>query len=271
MRRRSSPKSTICSTNWSGASGSSGSPDAPLAGIGHIWVYRSVLQRRSFSLDRGHVMLATCSYVGISQPPNLAGCACFLICVWVHMGALVGPSVDDSSPLPNLRQWVNLRQGRLEPLGPMLEHGERLMAGDLTAIADGGFRHVVEEGLSLLKGQQLPSERRDYVLERLTTLLREAAVGSQVVARGALFIGSKERDAYESFSLLERHLGHRPGWRELLKRTEEALEALKSAPTAPTQIDPAASQLLEELRGSLRRAGVGGIRSLPEEIEFRRW
>jgi hypothetical protein len=145
------------------------------------------------------------------------------------------------------------------------------MAGDLASMAGVGFRHVVEEGLSLLKGEQLPAERRDYVLARLSTLLHEAVMGSQIVDREALFIGSQERDAYESFSLLERHLRHHRGWREMLQRTEDALNALKRSGDAPVQVRSTAVELLEELRGSLRREGIGGIRSLPEEIEFRRW
>lgn len=145
------------------------------------------------------------------------------------------------------------------------------MASDLAAIAGVGFRHVVEEGLSLLKGRDLPPERRDYVLERLGALLKGAVAGSQIVDREALFIGSRERDAYESFSLLERHLQHRQDWRQMLQSAEDALNALQRAHRPSEDVNSTAVELLEELRQSLRREGVGGIRSLPEEIEFRRW
>ena len=145
------------------------------------------------------------------------------------------------------------------------------MARELTTISGVGLRHVVEDGLSLLRGQQLPGERGEYVLERLSRLIHEAVVGSKIVEQEALFVGSKDRDAYESFSLFERHLRHHEGWRELLKGTERALDELKATGRPSEEVRPVAVEMLQEMQESLRRQGAGGIRSLPEEIELRRW
>jgi hypothetical protein len=143
------------------------------------------------------------------------------------------------------------------------------MAGELGTVASVGFRHVVEDGLSLLKDRRLPAGRREYVLDQLSKLLNDAARGQQIVANQALFVGSRDRDAYESYSLLDRHLRNEE-WEGRLKASQEALRRLLEGSAAPREARSAAIDLLKELLTSLERDASGGLASVPEDLDLSR-
>ena len=108
------------------------------------------------------------------------------------------------------------------------------------------------------------------MLERLATLLAQAIAGSKIVEEDAFFVGSTDKNAFQSYSLLERHIRHHNGWRGKLQGAELAFADLHGYP-AYGCAKSVATSLLRELLESLKREGVGGIPSVPEEIQLRRW
>ena len=105
------------------------------------------------------------------------------------------------------------------------------MASELATAASVGFRHVVEDGLSLLREQRLPAARQEYVLSKLVRLLSDAARGQEIMAEQALFVGAKEREASESYSLLDRYLQNED-WTTRLAVSRDALRRLKEGAAA---------------------------------------
>lgn len=143
------------------------------------------------------------------------------------------------------------------------------MAGEFGTTASVGFRHVIEDGLALLKEENLPDARRKFVLERLGRLLQEAARGREMIAKEALFVGSSSRSAYESYSLLERYL-HSSMWEKRLEASEQAIEELAGGSQVRQEAKRSAIELLEELLASLSREGSAGLPPVPEDLDFSR-
>lgn len=70
-----------------------------------------------------------------------------------------------------------------------------------------GLKHVIEDGLAVLHGQDLAPDRRDFVMRDLQTLLDRAIRGSRIASQAALFLGEDDRRAFGSFALIDRYLG----------------------------------------------------------------
>lgn len=70
-----------------------------------------------------------------------------------------------------------------------------------------GLKHVIEDGLALLHGQALAAARRDFVMRDLQTLLHQAIRGSQIASQSTLFLGEDDKQAFGSFTLIDRYLG----------------------------------------------------------------
>ncbi len=143
------------------------------------------------------------------------------------------------------------------------------MTSELGTVASVGFRHVVEDGLSLLRDQRLSKARREYVLEELMKLLTDAARGQEIMAEQTLFVGAKDRDAYDSYSLLARYLRDET-WKDRLDASREALRRLAAGSAAPNSERSAAIGLLKELLASLERDASSGLPLMPEHLDFSR-
>lgn len=144
------------------------------------------------------------------------------------------------------------------------------MVNESSLVASVGFRHIIEDGISILSDGNLDSERRKYVLEDLTSLLHEAMKGSDLVSRSSLFVRSDERSAFEAFSLLNRYLehGYDPSWREKLPATERAFDHLKKNVGVSPEERTTAIALLRELLVRIKRQSGMEIPEQPEEIRI---
>lgn len=129
--------------------------------------------------------------------------------------------------------------------------GERPSAGV-------GFRHVIEDGLSILSNRNIDPGRREYVLTELASLMRKASKASKLIGDTALFVGSDEKNAYESYSLLGRYLSkkHEEDFHTLLATGETAFERLQSNQNIDEDTRSAAVTLLEDLLSSLERETI---------------
>lgn len=144
------------------------------------------------------------------------------------------------------------------------------MTNESTLVASVGFRHVIEDGLTVLSNRHLNPERRKFVIEDLMSLLRQAAKGSDLANKSLLFVKSEERSAFEAFSLLNRYLehGYDPGWRDKLPAAEEAFTQLKNNADVSPDVRAAATTLLSELLTRIKRQGGMGIPGQPEDIRI---
>lgn len=144
------------------------------------------------------------------------------------------------------------------------------MANEFDLVASVGFRHVIEDGISILSNDGLDSERRKYVLDDLTNLLHKAMKGSDLVSRSSLFVRSDERSAFEAFSLLNRYLGYGydPDWREKLPAAERAFDQLKKNADVSPEERTTAIALLRELLVRIKRQSGMEIPEQPEEIRI---
>jgi hypothetical protein len=70
-----------------------------------------------------------------------------------------------------------------------------------------GLKHVIEDGVAVLSGQELAADRRDFVMRDLQTLLNQAIRGSCIASKATLFLGEDDKQAFGSFALIDRYLG----------------------------------------------------------------
>lgn len=132
------------------------------------------------------------------------------------------------------------------------------MSAQLTSFSTVGLRHVIEDTLAVFQGTSLPSARREYVLNDMLHLCREAKRGSQIASqRSRLFLNPHDEPAFEQFSLLARYLdnGLRTQWVDQLDQVCSVLEAvLDQREPADVQRDMVVAFLGNFLR-NLRRQG----------------
>ncbi len=129
------------------------------------------------------------------------------------------------------------------------------------------FRHMVEDGLTVLSEKQIEPSRRQFVLKGLRELMQEATRGSELVNKQNLLVSSVDRNAYESYSFIERHLRNHFN-EETIKVALGALEVLSANSVVSDEARTATVGLLEELLASVSRDGNISIQVEPEEIRF---
>lgn len=145
------------------------------------------------------------------------------------------------------------------------------MATVMSSTSSVAFRHVIEDGLSILSAKQLEPTRRKYVLEDLASLMREASRGFELANRNHLLVSSDERNAYESFSFLDRYLSNRYDdhlIRNVLQKAQATFDQLCNNNQVSQETQDLTVKLLEELLSSVKREGSRGIPSEPEEIKL---
>lgn len=101
------------------------------------------------------------------------------------------------------------------------------MYRETNSLTSVGFRHVLEDGLAILAGQQLNQDRKAFVLQDLAQVLTEAKQCSDVARGQGWFLANANQEAFELFSILERSLA-REGkqWHALLDAAASVLQAL---------------------------------------------
>ena len=133
-----------------------------------------------------------------------------------------------------------------------------------------GFRHLIEDGVAILQNRPIDADRRKYVLDDLSDLVLTAKRGSDLVRNNALFVASADRNAVESFSLLDRFLdeAETDQWKVILEQTEQALKQLQRGAVPTQESREAAIVLLKQILSGLIREPKPGVSSQPEEIRF---
>lgn len=134
-----------------------------------------------------------------------------------------------------------------------------------------GFRHLIEDGLAILRGETIRPDRRAYVLGDLSDLVLQAKRGSDIIRSSSLFVSPADRSAYESFSLLDRYLNEAENerWNDVLERTQEALNELrKQNPRLGDDQRNAAMCLFERILSGLNREPKPGISAQPEDLRI---
>lgn len=144
------------------------------------------------------------------------------------------------------------------------------MATVMSSATSIAFRHVIEDGLSILSAKSLEPTRRRYVLEDLASLMREASRGFELANRNHLLVSSDDRNAYESFSFLDRYLSSRydDELKNVLQKAQATFDQLCKNDQVAQESQDLTVKLLEELLSSIRREGNTGIPSEPEEIKL---
>ena len=137
---------------------------------------------------------------------------------------------------------------------------------ELNVASSIGFRHVIEDGLSILSDEGIDSDRRKYVLDDLINLLEQAKKGADLIKGHELFVGSDERDAFETYRLLERNLS--VNWNEKLDEAKCALDNLKNNSDLSVEMRGVAISLFKELHTRIEQQSSMGIPREPEEINI---
>jgi hypothetical protein len=147
---------------------------------------------------------------------------------------------------------------------------EREMANHPAWTSGLGFRQLIEDGLIILAGRPIDRDRRKYVLEDLADLVLHAKRGSDLVRNHALFVASADRNAYDSFSLLDRFLDQAESeyWKGILEQSEQALNELQANKPLRDQQREAAVGLLQRILSGLIREPKPGIPNQPEELRI---
>jgi hypothetical protein len=132
------------------------------------------------------------------------------------------------------------------------------------------LRHVVEDAILLIRdNKELAPSRRKSVLSDLEILFDEAYKGSELSHGGSLFVAPTEKNAFEAFSLFNRHLSEgAENWDQRLSRSREAVKALQSGQVPQNADLETVTSLLEGLLASLRKHTRGELRREPREFKL---
>ncbi len=137
-----------------------------------------------------------------------------------------------------------------------------------------GFRHLIEDGLTILSDRPINADRRAYVVQDLSELVLQAKRGADLVQNNALTATTADRNAFDSFSTLDRFLDrtHEDQWNNLLAKAGEAFAELRKGTRANLNEDQraAAAKLLKIVLSGLTRESKPGVPYGPEELRIGR-
>lgn len=131
-----------------------------------------------------------------------------------------------------------------------------------------GLRHVIEDGIAILKGSTFAPARREYVLDDLLDLFSKVVRGHELVQSPALFTGSADRGAFEAFSLLDRFLPNADDLpvQESLRQSARAFAQIKGGQVITPEQRDNLSDFLRQILARLERQDSAGLRNEPEQI-----
>lgn len=116
------------------------------------------------------------------------------------------------------------------------------MVAGIVHTSDVGMRHVIEDALSLLRGELEDVKRRDFVISDLTSLFESASRGSCLAAQEELFFGADEIYAFKKFTAVKKYLSadfDSSLW-DRLDETKEVLQDFSAKrDVAPQKVDNA--------------------------------
>lgn len=135
-----------------------------------------------------------------------------------------------------------------------------------------GFRHLIEDGLTILSGHPINPDRRAYVVQDLSELVLQAKRGADMVRSNALTVTTADRNAFDSFSILDRFWDrtHEDQWNNLLAKAGEAFDELRKGGRANLNDDQraAAANLLQHVLSGLTRESKPGVPYGPAELRI---
>jgi hypothetical protein len=135
------------------------------------------------------------------------------------------------------------------------------MAHDPNPLASVGFRHVIEDGLAILKGQQLQDDRKRFVLTDLARIADDAAASA--VRHEALMFSERRAESTQIFLLLKKRIPAGDSWQNWLKKAASAFTKLAhNHGNALPEEREAAQRFLSELSGCL--AGLPRMHARPQ-------
>jgi len=133
-----------------------------------------------------------------------------------------------------------------------------------------GFRHLIEDGLTILNGRPIGADRRAYVVQDLSEFMLQAKRGAALVRGDKLSVATDDKNAFESFSILDRYWdrSHEDQWNDLLAKAGEAFNELRKGRNAPLNEEQrtAAENLLQRVLAALNREPKPGVPYGPEEL-----
>jgi hypothetical protein len=127
------------------------------------------------------------------------------------------------------------------------------MSLQLAPAEDLSLHHVLENGLAVLRSEDIAPRRRSRVLESLTRIFAEAGTVSQALHAQNLLFAIEQRPALDRFTLFFRYL-HRDFGDNLVDRIQEAsqvLDELKNREVPETDSLARTQDLIERLLSAL--------------------
>lgn len=133
-----------------------------------------------------------------------------------------------------------------------------------------GFRHLVEDGLTILSEKPLERSRQTYVLEDLVSLLNKTLRGSNLLEDSSLFASAEDKKAFATYTFFDRYLGldlNEKGRKRILAATKAFKELQQGSKVSKEHREAAESLLNELLMGLKHKRGIG-VPEDPEEIRI---
>lgn len=134
-----------------------------------------------------------------------------------------------------------------------------------------GFRHVVEDAIAILNNDEIEATRRKYVLDDLSELLQKAMKGLDLDSQESFFVGSENRNAFDTFQFFNQYLGttDQDGWRKQLPVAMRAFEQLKEGEALESGEKEATVLLFSSLLHESRTQNNLGVPQEPQDIRIR--
>lgn len=139
---------------------------------------------------------------------------------------------------------------------------------ELAPSEDLGLRHVLEDGLAVLRSNTAAADRRDALLDRLIEIFSEADKGSRAAEARHFLFAIEQPVAFERFALFVRYLNDMLG-PDLPTRLTEATGALKHLREHNVRQDQEldrAAGLIESLISAIRADAA--LQPLESPVEF---
>ena len=133
-----------------------------------------------------------------------------------------------------------------------------------------GFRHVIEDALAILKNEEVDQNRRDFVLQDVDGLLREAIKGLDLERRDSLFVGSANRNAFDTLQFFDHYLSTagQEEWKDQLPEVQATFNNLLVG-NAVEEVQKATSiGIFELLLQRSKWQDFIGVPLHPEEIKI---
>jgi len=112
-----------------------------------------------------------------------------------------------------------------------------------------GLRHVLEDSLALLSGNEIAPDRKDVVLRDVCSFMEQAKYGSETTAAATFVASALSATAVETYALLFRHLDS--NFKSALDSKIQTTADVMAKLCRDEQLDPENVHVAEDLIGHL--------------------